>query len=293
MLYAGRAPAATTRSRDRSLGGRNNDQMRRPDTRLQPSRAVFPAARAPQPPLFLAVRAPLPSPFLDAAASSARARPLAGLGEGRFIGLPLAPRRFTPRLESGQTSAAARRRAARGLHGKGGSPHAAGATRGPSKAEQHRDQSDDNELGRASPHARSSRISMAPLRHARLPPFSAETVAADASSAEIGRPSFEFVVHGPYQFPRTGAGASAKRRASRKLSRSRERLEEPRPHRYIGSRRMCRPDCHARRHACECGRMHRRHSKGSAGASRVRLTASESARTVLYNHHYPADPGRG
>jgi hypothetical protein len=91
------------------------------------------------------------------------------------------------------------------------------------------------------------------------PPWKAAS--ADASSTENWdaghRPNIEHlrawaVPVGAYRRDHT-----KKTRAQHEPFERRIRVDEPPPHRYNESRRMCRPDCHARGHACECGRMHR------------------------------------
>jgi hypothetical protein len=262
-----------TSSRDRCCDDEKDERMRAPDTRLQPGRA---ASRVP--------RGPQPARCIAAGARSAGARARAGLGKGRFI--------FRRSLVVGSCQGSNQRWRTKPL---GAAGPLAGCTAGgcpslhvrlaaPAKP--------NNAATRATTMSWAELIRMhdphaSPWRHSAMPGCRR---LAGPSSAEFGRPNIDFRVHGPYQFPPISAPEVEDSQVSRKLSRSRVTLEEPRPHRYSGSRRMCRPDRHARGQPCECGSMHRHPSGGAASASRVRLTASESARTVLYNLHHHAGP---
>lgn len=108
----------------------------------------------------------------------------------------------------------------------------------------------------------------------------------------LSRPVIDTVVHGPYQTLPSIAMRSEKLRRTGKCLVRWTVAEELTPHRYIGSRRMCRPDCHARGHACRVWQ-DAPPPPGEARAWHERLTAAESARTVRNSVIKPQEHRRG
>lgn len=283
MLYAGRARAATTRSCDRFRENRKNDGMRRPDKRLQP-------------PCRQTRRAP---PLRGSARSPGR------LGKGSFIFLLFAPRRSTPRPSSP-------RRARPWPRAQG---WVSGVPGDAARAEPTRPRSAwGNRLlhvwlaAPARPNSAATRTtttSLAGLVRMHDPHASRERRSAVEGGAIEGRCSLPRISPRPNAESRTWPNVDCRARAVPVDADRRDDTE-----RIPGPSRTLRSPAHGRRAAAASiqritsnvqARLPRtatglrlwqyapstllRSAGGLTSASRLPLTASESARTVLNKHH--------